>query len=160
MAVALSRFGTFGPLKGIHSSSTDVYPNTATLTFYKQDYSSPYLTFTPVENENVTHGPLQPTTKTQQLLWQKYDTTQGAVGYPFIYFGGKVIMTGPLYNPGVLKGLSWSQIAGQLSNPSRTVAHSVNGAANYLTASICKITKNAPAAVCNSAAAKAGAGSL
>lgn len=49
MAVALSRFGTFGPLHGIHSSSTDAFPNTATLTFYKQKYASPYLTFAPVE---------------------------------------------------------------------------------------------------------------
>jgi hypothetical protein len=151
MAVALSRFGTFGPLKGIHSSSTDVYPNTATLTFYKQDYSSPYLTFTPVENENVNHGPLQPTTKTQQMLWKKYDTTQGAVGYPFIYFGGKVIITGPLYSPAVLHGLTWSQIAGQLSNPSSTVAQNVNGAANYITASICKMTNNTPSSVCKAA---------
>ena len=28
MAVALSRFGTFTPLHGIHSSSTDVDPST------------------------------------------------------------------------------------------------------------------------------------
>ena len=35
MATALSRFGTLSPLRGIHSSPTDVYPSTATLTFYK-----------------------------------------------------------------------------------------------------------------------------
>ncbi len=151
MAVALSRFGTFGALKGIHSSSTDVYPNTATLTFYKQKYTSAYLTFTPVENETITHALLQPTTKTQQALWVKYDTIQGSQGYPFIYLGGKVIMTGPLYNPGILKGLSWSQIAGQLGNPSSTVAHNVDGAANYLTASICKITNDTPASICKAA---------
>jgi Domain of unknown function (DUF929) len=151
MAVALSRFGTFGTLKGIHSSSTDTDPNTATLTFYKQKYTSPYLTFTPVENETVSHGPLQATTKTQEALWVKYDTTDGQQGFPFIYFGGKVILTGPLYDPAVLKGLTWSQIAGQLSNPSSTVAKNVDGAANYLTASICKMTSNAPASVCKAA---------
>src|SRR6516162_759718 len=32
MAVALCRFGTLTPLHGIHSSSKDVYPSTATLT--------------------------------------------------------------------------------------------------------------------------------
>ena len=53
MAVALSRFGTLStPLHGIHSSSSDVYPDTATLTFYKTGYNSKYLAFTPVENEN------------------------------------------------------------------------------------------------------------
>jgi len=151
MAVALSRFGTFGPLKGIHSSSSDVYPNTATLTFYKQQYSSPYLTFTPVENLTVSKQPLQPTTKEQQAIWAKYDTTNGSQGYPFMYLAGKVIITGPLYNPAVLKGLTWSQIASQLSSPTSTVAQAVNGAANYITASICKMTNDSPASVCKAA---------
>jgi Domain of unknown function (DUF929) len=151
MAVALSRFGSFGALKGIHSSSSDVYPNTATLTFYKQKYTSQYLTFTPVENETVTHAALQPVTKQQQALWTKYDTTDGSTGYPFIYFGGKVIITGPLYSPAVLKGLTWSQIASQLGNSSSTVAQNVNGAANYITAAICKMTNDTPSSVCKAA---------
>jgi len=49
MAVALSRFGTFSNLKLIHSSGTDVYPNTSTLSFYKSAYTSQYLDFQPVE---------------------------------------------------------------------------------------------------------------
>jgi len=151
MAVALGRFGSFGTIKGIHSSSTDVDPNTATLTFYKQKYSSPYLTFTPVENETISHAPLQATTKAQQALWVKYDSQDGGTGYPFIYFGGKVILTGPLYDPAVLKGLSWSQIASQLSNPNSQVTQNVIGAANYLTAAICKMTGNSPASVCQAA---------
>jgi hypothetical protein len=151
MAVALSRFGTLGPLKGIHSSSQDVYPNTATLTFLHQKYSSPYLTFTPIENETVTHAPLQNPNKTQLNFWEKYDSSQGGLGYPFIYFGGKAVLTGPLYDPGVLKGLTWSQISGQLSNPNSTVAQNVIGAANFVTASICKMTGNAPASVCQAA---------
>jgi hypothetical protein len=148
MAVALSRFGSFGTLKGIHSSSSDVYPNTATLTSYKQSYTSPFLTFTPVENETVAHGPLQSTTKDQQALWVKYDSEDGGAGYPFIYFGGKAIITGPLYDPAVLKGLSWAQIAGQLKDPNSTVARNVDGTANYITASVCKMTHDTPASVC------------
>jgi hypothetical protein len=151
MAVALSRFGTFGTLKGIHSSSTDVYPNTATLTFYRQKYTSSYLTFTPVENETIAETPLQATTSGQQAVWAKYDTSNGSQSYPFIYFGGKVIVTGPLYDPGVLKGLSWSQIAGQLSDPSSAVAQNVIGAANYVTASICAMTNDTPSSVCKAA---------
>ncbi len=68
MAVALSRFGTLWPLRGIHSSPTDVFPNTATLTFYKSSYASKYLIFTPVENETVTQAPLQQTTAEQQKI--------------------------------------------------------------------------------------------
>jgi len=81
-------------------------------------------------------------------LWTKYDSTASGVGYPFIDFGGKAILTGPLYIPQVLHGLTWAQIASQLSNPNSTVAKNIDGAANYLTASICAITNNAPASVC------------
>lgn len=148
MAVALSRFGTFGPLTGIHSSAHDIYPNTPTLTFYKQQYSSPYLTFTPIENEDINRKTLQPVGKADMALWVKYDSSAQGIGYPFIDFGNKVVLTGAPYNPGILKGLTWAQIASQLSNPNSTVAKNVNGAANYITASICKMTNNAPASVC------------
>ncbi len=151
MAVALSRFGTFGPISGIHSSSTDVDPNTATLTFLHVKYTSKYLTFNPIENETVTHGPLQNPTKAQQAVWEKYGSANGGLVYPFIYFGGKVTVTGPLYDPAVLKGLTWSQIASQLNNPNSTVAKNVNGAANYVTAAICKMTSDQPASVCKAA---------
>lgn len=147
MAVALSRFGTFGPLRGIHSSSTDYAPNTPTLTFYKVSYSSSYLTFTPVENETVTHGQLQPVTKQQQAIWLKY--TSGS--YPFIDFGGKYVMTAPLYEPKTLAGMTWEQVAAALHDPSSTVAQGALGAANYITAAICKMTNNAPASVCSAA---------
>jgi len=152
MAVALSRFGTFGPFKGIHSSSTDVDPNTATLTFKNQKYSSKYLTFTPIENEDVNHKALQNPTSAQKALWAKYDSANGGLGYPFIDFGGKVVLTGPLYNPAVLKGLTWSQISNQLSNPNSTVSKNVLGAANYVTAAICKMTNDTPSTVCKAGA--------
>jgi thiol-disulfide isomerase/thioredoxin len=148
MAVAMSRFGTFGPFTGIHSSSTDVYPNTPTLTFVNQQYSSPYFTFTSIEHQKVNHAVLQPVTKAEQALWSKYDTTNGSTGYPFIDFGNKTIITGPLFVPSVLKGLTWAQVASQLKSPTSPVAQDVNGAANYITASICKMTNNKPASVC------------
>jgi Domain of unknown function (DUF929) len=147
MAVALSRFGSFTtPLRGIHSSGTDVYPNTATLTFYRVGYTSKYLTFTPVENETVNRAPLQPTTKQEQAIWDKYD----ANSYPFIYFGGKYMITSPIYDPQVLQGKTWAQIAAALHDPSSAIAQGALGAANYMTAAICKMTGNQPASVCSS----------
>ncbi|HEY2078671.1 MAG TPA: DUF929 family protein [Streptosporangiaceae bacterium] len=147
MAVALSRFGTFSPLRGIHSSSTDVYPNTATLTFYQAKYTSNYLVFTPVENQDVNHNLLQKPTAAQQAIWNKYDPSNG---YPFINFGNRFI-AGTTYNPQVLHGLTWSQIATDLHNPSSPVAQGVNGSANLFTAAICRLTGNAPANVCTAA---------
>jgi thiol-disulfide isomerase/thioredoxin len=151
MAVALSRFGTFGPLKGIHSTSNDVYPNTPTLTFYQQQYSSPYLTFTPVEHQKVNGKPLQPVTKAEQALWAKYDASPQGLGYPFVDFGNKMVITLPFYVPTMLKGLTWAQVASKLKNPNDPVAQNVDGSANYITAAICKMTGNKPASVCTAA---------
>ena len=152
MAVALSRFGTFTtPLHGIHSSSTDTDPNTPTLTFYKSSYSSPYLTFTPVENETITRAPLQQTTAAQQALWVKYDSTAEGVGYPFIDFGNKYVLTAPSYDPGILAHMTWAQVAAALHDPSSPVAQAADGVANLFTAAICKMTNGQPGNVCTAA---------
>ena len=145
MAVALSRFGTFTtPLHGIHSSATDVFPATPTLTFYKSSYTSTYLVFTPVENETVTKAPLQATTPQQQAIWNKYD----ANSYPFIDFGGRYMIDSPIYDPQVLHGHTWAQVAAALHDPANPIAQGADGAANYITAVICKMTGNKPASAC------------
>jgi Domain of unknown function (DUF929) len=161
MAVALSRFGTLStPWHGIHSSSSDVFPNTATLTFYKSGYTSKYLTFTPVENTTVTKAPLQNPTAAQNAIWAKYEPDAATRGYPFIDFGNKWVLKGPIYDPAVLKGLTWSQIATAMRDPSSAVSQSVLGAANYMTAAMCKMTSNQPASVCTSPAVTKVAGKL
>ncbi len=164
MIVALSRFGTFSGLSTVHSSSTDVNPNTPTWTFYKSTYTSSYLTFTPVEGfTNVPdsssasgYSPLQTPTSAQEALLTKYDappyiTSQYAGSIPFLDFGNKYVSIGASYDTGVLAGLSWSTIATDLHNPSGTVAKAVDGTANYITAAICKMTGNQPASACTSA---------
>jgi thiol-disulfide isomerase/thioredoxin len=147
MAVALNRFGTFTPLKGIHSSANDVYPNTATLTFYNSTYTSKYLVFTPVENQDVNRNTLVKPTAAQQALWTKYAPPGNT--YPFIDIGNRFI-TAVTYSPHVLQGLSWQQIAADLHKPATPVAQGANGSANLFTAAICKITNNQPASVCAS----------
>ena len=148
LAVALSRFGTFSPLKGIHSSSSDVYPNTATVTFYRSTYTSNYVVFAPVENQDVNHNTLQVPTAAQQALWTKYQPPGNT--YPFIDIGNRVHAS-VTYSPQVLQGLTWSQIAADLHNPSSPVAQGAVGSANLFTAAICSITGNQPGSVCNAA---------
>lgn len=146
MAIALSRFGTFTTqLHGIHSSSTDTDPNTPTLTFYKSSYSSPYLVFTPVENETVGKALLQTPTSSEQALWNQYN----ANSYPFIDIGNKYVIKAPSYDPGVLAGMSWAQVAAALHNPSSAAAQGADGTANLITAAICKMTNGQPGSVCN-----------
>lgn len=161
MAIALSRFGVLStPLHGIHSSSNDVFPSTATLTFYKTGYTSKYLAFTPVENLTVSKSLLQAPTAAQNQIWARYEPDPNTRGYPFIDFGNKFLIKAPIYNPVVLKGMTWSQIASAMQNPSSPVAQGVDGAANYITAAICKTTNNQPATVCAAPTIKALAGGL
>ena len=160
MVVALSRFGTFSGLAATHSAAHDgagnaePYPNTATFTFANATFTSTYLTFTPVELYTNTPDPstggyttLQTPTAQQQALISKYDAAYGGA-IPFIDFGNKYLIVGASYDPGVLQGLTWSQIAGNLHNPDSPVAKGVLGTANYITAAICGLTGNQPAAAC------------
>lgn len=170
MTVALSRFGTFANLKLIHSSSTDVYANTPTLSFYKSTYTSNYVDFTPVEWYSETpvsngYAVLQKPNATESTLFSKYDappyiSSSDAGSFPFVDIGNQYLVLGAQYVPSNIQKLTWSQVAKDVADPSSPVAKDIDGAANSITAAICKITKNAPADVCTSTAAKAGAGLL
>jgi thiol-disulfide isomerase/thioredoxin len=152
--VSLSRFGTFSGLTTIHSSSTDIDPNTPTFTFYGAKYTSKYIAFTPVEETTVTETPLQNPTSAQQALVAKYDPgTSSGSPIPFIDVGNKYVEVGNLnaYGPTVLAGKNWSQVATALSQPSSTIAKGILGSANYMTAGICTLTNNQPASACTPA---------
>lgn len=152
LAVALKRFGTLSGLKTMSSSSTDVYPNTPTLTFTGAQYSSKYLALTAIENEDRNHKPLQSVDSADQKLWTKYtyNCQNGTCGdgYPLIDFGGKAVIIGPSYDPTILKGLTQKQIIKDLSDPSNQVTKAVLGTANYMTAAMCMATQNQPSSVC------------
>jgi thiol-disulfide isomerase/thioredoxin len=165
MATALSRFGTFSTLNGVHSDAQDVYPNTATLTFYKSTYTSKYLVFMPVEETTVSKATLQTPTAAQQALITKYDsppyvssTETGAI--PFIDFAGQYLVHGAQYNPQDLQGKTWAEVAAALNDQSSTIGKGADGAANTITAAICKITKDKPASVCGTSMIKSLQGQL
>jgi len=165
LAAALSRFGTFSNLHFTHSSSTDVYPSTPTLTFYKSRYASKYVTFEPVEMFSGTpdsassagYRTLQNPTSAQQAVMNKYDP---GGSFPFVDVGNKYTVVGAQYLPSALAKLTWAQVAAAMRNPASAVAKDVDGAANDLTAAICKVTNGQPGAVCHSAGTQAGAGAL
>jgi|HubBroStandDraft_2_1064218.scaffolds.fasta_scaffold187447_1 thiol-disulfide isomerase/thioredoxin len=166
MVVALSRFGTFSNLQYIHSDAEDVYPNTPTLSFYKSTYTSKYVDFEPVEMEGLTEGSaLQTPTSAQSALMSKFDAAPyvpkaDAGSFPFLDIGNQYLVIGAQYIPSDLSKLTWAQVATDMRNPSSTVAKDIDGAANTITAGICKITPDAPAGICTSAGVKAGAGAL
>jgi hypothetical protein len=158
MVVSLSRFGTFSNLHTTHSSSTDVYPNTQTFSFHDSTFTSQYIGFTPVEmytnipNSNG-YTTLDTPTSNEQSLMNTYDappyvssSEQGSI--PFIYFAGKYLIVGATYSPKVLQGGTYQSIANALSNPKSSIAQGVLGAANNITATICKLTNNQPSSAC------------
>ncbi len=153
LAVALSRFGTFENLSGTHSSGSDIYPDTQTLSFYGSSYTSPYVDFRSVEeatNQQVgdSYQALQSPTAAQTALMSTYDP-EGSI--PFLDIANRYVITGSSFSPQVLQGLSRGQIASALSNPNSAVAQAVDGAANVITAAIVSVTGSQPSSVASSA---------
>jgi Domain of unknown function (DUF929) len=142
LTVALSQFGTWSHLGITKSSATDIYPNTATLSFRAARYRSADLTLNTTElTDNVGH-PLQPQTALDARLIASYDVPpyvnsadqSGAV--PFLDIGNQYVLAGAQYDPQVLAGLSATQIASQLATPSSPVAQAIDGAAKVIVAAI------------------------
>ena len=168
LVIALSKFGTFSNLHTTSSSSTDVYPNTQTFSFYGSHYSSPYIDFQSVEMQtnipsNGSYTTLQTPTALQNQLFSKYDQppyAATATGIPFIDFANKYIVSGPSYSPSLLSGLSRASIAGSLTITGTVTNQAILPSANLIIATICKIDNNQPASVCSIPAVAAAEASL
>jgi thiol-disulfide isomerase/thioredoxin len=163
LIVALSRFGTFSGLTTARSAiesgarQPEPYPATPTWTFYGSRYASKYLTFTAVETQTSIPDPKtggytgrQQLTIAQQAVMSAYDP---AGSIPFIDIGNAYaeLSVLPPYGPQDLAGLTWSQIADSLGDPSSSLAKGIDGSASYLTAAICQVTGNQPASACTAA---------
>jgi thiol-disulfide isomerase/thioredoxin len=157
VVVALSRFGTFSKLYQTTSSSTDVFPNTPTFTFYTGHYggsfyTSSHIDFVPVETEDRQQNPLQTPTTEQQNLINTYDAAPyvsqpGSI--PFIDIGNRYLLIGGSYNAQDLANLQWQDIANDLADSNSAVSKDILGTANYLTAGICMLTQQQPGSVCS-----------
>jgi uncharacterized protein DUF929 len=142
VAVALSHFGIWSHLGSTRSSATDVYPDTATLSFRTAAYLSRELTLRTTELADNAGRPLQAQTPLDTRLIDAFDVPpyvnsadqSGAV--PFLDIANRYILAGAQYNPQVLTGLSAAQIASQLSNPSSPVAQAIDGSAQVIIAAI------------------------
>ena len=142
LAVALSHFGTWGHLGATRSSATDVFPNTATLSFRTASYRSSHLILRTTELTDNRGHRLQPLTSLDTTLIHGYDVPpyvnsadqSGAV--PFLDIGNRYILAGAQYNPQILAGLSQAQIASQLRNPASPVAKAIDGSAVVIIAAI------------------------
>lgn len=162
MVVALSRFGTFTGLGQTASSPSDVFANTATLSFHGSSYASQYLAFNGVETlsnqvVNGQYAPLDALTSKESAIVKALNPN-GSI--PFVDIGGHYLINGASYDPAVLAGKTHAEIAAALSDPSSPIAKAVDGTANVITAALCKLTADKPASVCGSAGVTAAAAAL
>jgi hypothetical protein len=142
LTVALSHFGTWDHLGVTKSAATDIFPNTATLSFRSAQYHSSQLTLHTTElTDNAGHDLQAPTTLDRQLIGQ-YDvppyvnSADQSGSVPFLDIGNRYILAGAQFDPQVLAGLSASQIAARLRDPSSPVAQAIDGSANAIVGAI------------------------
>jgi hypothetical protein len=154
LVTSLARFGTFSNLKLTQSSSTDVYPNTHTFSFRSASLTSPYVTLKAVEHQDRAGNVLQKLDKTGLNL---VNTLSAQGGYPFIDFGNKYVVTAASFNPQILSGQTWQQIAQGLHDPTNPQTQAILTGSNYFSASICASTGGQPSSVCQSKGVKAAA---
>ena len=163
LTAALSRFGTFTGLRFIRSSPADAYPDTPTLSFRHARYTSRYLSFTPVEWYGSKPDPatvtgyavLQQPTAAQAALFRRY----AGGSFPFADLGNQYLIRGAQYLPSVLSGMTWAEVAAAMHDPASPVAKDIDGAANRITAALCRLTRGQPRAVCASPGVRAAAAS-
>lgn len=145
--IALNRFGSFKGLTLTKSTSTDVFPNTNTLSFRNATYTSKYLVFNATETEDRDQKPLGTPSAEALTAFTTYDVapyTSQQGGIPFVSYANQYLTTGGPFQPTMLQNLTWQQIAGQLNNPNSDVTKAIVGTANVETATICQITNNKP----------------
>jgi hypothetical protein len=141
---ALSRFGAFSGLRATHSSTSDIFPDTKTFSFYGSTYTSGSLDFTSVELEtNQVSGnsytSLQTPTAEEETIFSKYDAapyTSQPGSIPFLDIANQYVSIGSGFTPQVLQGLSMQQIAAQLNDKNSAVAIAIDGEANRIVAAI------------------------
>jgi hypothetical protein len=172
MTAALSRFGTWSNLKITASSHTDVDAETHTFSYYGATFTSPYLTFKGIEAvSNVPSGNyytslMNPTKQEQQIINHYYSpkfiqgAVAGQVGFPFVNINNRALISGPSYDPSILSGLTWSQIAGGLDDATNPATQAIVATANYMSAVICASTKQQPSSVCTSQGVQTAAKAL
>ena len=154
LVLALSRFGTFSQLGLMQSSGTTAFADLSTFTFWNVHYSSKYLVLESVERYsslNPTGGhylPLQKPDARQAAAITAYGS--GANTFALLDVANRYSLNGSSLAPGVLAGLSQSEIAGNLSTPASPLTQAVVTAANQITASICAVDGDKPGNVCTS----------
>jgi hypothetical protein len=156
LAVALSRFGTFGRLSTTYSAVGDKPSHIPTLSFHGSTFTSQYVDFVAKEVDDGAYHPLDTLTAAENQLFQ----TLGGSSYPFVDFGGKWKQHGSSLDPNVLGGMTPEGVATAMTDPSTKPGGAIQASADVFTAVICSIDGGRPLNVCNSAGVTAATTAL
>ncbi len=157
LVMALSKFGTFKNLSG--TASSDTYPGGPTFSFYGATYTSKYLSF--VTDEQTPRSDHRSAGSYENVLilsqqehnvmtaWDvpPYTTQSGSV--PFLYIGGKFLLSGFSYDVNAVSLMSFQTAVGVMTSGQSAVSRQVEAAAGYLLGDLCVLTQEQPAPVCS-----------
>ena len=157
MTAALSRFGTWSNLKITASSHTDVVPRDPHLQLPRGHLHQPVpdlrrdraVQQRPGVGQRLHHrSRTRPRRSRRSSPSTAARSTSpaphpGRIGFPFVNISNVALISGASYNPGILAGLSWTDIASGLNDPTNPVTQAIVATANYISAAICASTKNA-----------------
>lgn len=157
LVIALSKFGTFKNLSG--TTSSDIHPGGPTFSFYGATYTSKYLSFVTDEQSPVSvkrsagfyENSLTLSEQEHNIMtaWDvaPYTTQSGSV--PFLYIGGKFLLSGFQYDAGTLWKMSFQATAKMMTSGTTAVSKHVEAAAGFLVRDFCALSHQQPAAVCS-----------
>ncbi len=153
LVLTLLRFGSLEGLKFMRSSSTDVFADTATFSFFGAAYRSPWIGFEGFETSTRTGRPLASPPHPVRSLFNAYDAppfTMDAGAIPFLYINGLYVISGSPVPPEIFKGDDWSAIIAGLTQPTSAIYEKVMPETNLLTAAFCKGMAAPPRQICES----------
>jgi hypothetical protein len=146
---SLERFGSFSELQPTksaqHSGDLSELPS---YYFVGIDYQSDQVLLEHKETADRDYNELETLTAEEQDLFNQYNP-RGSI--PFLMISGSkgiFVQVGSGYSPGVLSGLSFSDVEASLSNTDRQPGQAINREANIITALICH--NGAQSSACNS----------
>lgn len=158
LTLALTKFGSFEGLKASYSGSSDVFPDTATVSYYGSTYTSDVLAFRGLElrtNElrNGEYTPLEKLEGQDLTLFSTFNAPPYVDGQggsiPWVSLGGTFIHSGSSFSPEPLAGKSQAEIAAMIADARSPIGAQIRSAAANYVKVLCGLTKGAPAATCD-----------
>lgn len=143
MVAALSKFGTFTGLHSIVSSPSDTASAAIpTFSFYQATYSSPSVTFRPVETQTVSGTTLEKPTAAESANESKYDGPPyvKSGGIPYLNLGGKWIQDGINFDNSTMQHQSFDTVAQQIGAQSTQTAGQIAATAGVIVSRLCQLT--------------------